>query len=112
MPRQAHLAALHRRWRALPAFGRMRLTSKFDKGRLRITEMRVEPDRISLPGWDSGELALAIVLRMLTIRPPAFSQRMMPLAFIGLHALARRYERGAARDDAAVLRDLAPLGRS
>jgi hypothetical protein len=30
---------------------------------------------------------------------PAFSQQMMPLAFVGLHALARRYERGAARDD-------------
>jgi hypothetical protein len=37
---------------------------------------------------------------------------MMPLAFVGLHALARRYERGAARDDLPVLRDLAPLGRS
>jgi hypothetical protein len=55
--------------------------------------------------------ALAIVLRSLAVKPPAFEERSIVLACVGLHALARRYQRGAARDDAAVLADLHPLGR-
>jgi hypothetical protein len=35
-----------------------------------------------------------------------------PLAVIGLHALARRFERGADRDEHQVVADTLPLGRA
>jgi hypothetical protein len=46
-----------------------------------------------------------------TLQPPRFEERHLVLATVGLHALARRYERGEDLSDFSVLRDLAGFRR-
>jgi hypothetical protein len=79
---------------------------------LTMLDVRVEPSRMSWPGWAEGELALALVLRTIMLRPPAFFEVTVPLAQVGLHAIARRFQRGVDRTAAAVLRDLVPLAQA
>jgi hypothetical protein len=113
MPSHDHLARLARRWRALPPYGRLRSIVRPEPGKLQIAEMRAFPYRLTLPGWDQGEdeLAVAVVLRIVVIRPPTtFIDNETIVAVAGLHALARRFERGAPRTDAAVMRDLTTCG--
>jgi hypothetical protein len=112
MPRRSTLDRLARRWRALPAANRIRFSGKFEERKLVLLDVRVEPSRISLPGWAEGELALALVLRTIMLKPPAFFEVTVPLAQVGLHAIARRFQRGVDRTAAAVLRDLAPLAQA
>jgi hypothetical protein len=109
MPRHAALRRMAARWRRLPAFGRLRLVISADPGHLQILELRVTPSRIEADGWDEDELALAIKLTTIAIRPPQFEEKHLLIAGIGLQALTRRYQRGADRADAAVLRDLLPI---
>jgi hypothetical protein len=109
MPQRRMLDRLARRWRALPAGNRICVSSTFEAKKLTMLDVRVEPSRISLPGWADGELALALVLRTIMLKPPAFFEVTVPLAQVGLHAIGRRFERGVDRSAAAVLRDLAPL---
>jgi hypothetical protein len=99
------------RWRALPAFGRLFLLSELDNGKLTLAEVRAGASRMSLSGWDAKELALSISLRTIDIAPASFGERAAMLAVLGLHALARRYQRGYENTDDSVLRDLAPIGR-
>src|SRR5712691_10811852 len=95
MPRHAALRSLAARWRALPAFGRLRLVTSFDSGKLQIVELCVVPCRIEAPTWDDDEPALAIKLTTVAIKPPEFEEKHLLIAGVGLHALARRFERGA-----------------
>jgi hypothetical protein len=69
----------------------------------------LQPGRLLLPGWDGDELAVVLKLRVVTIEPPSFSDVSVCVAVVGLHAIARRYERGTGREDAAVRRDLLTL---
>ncbi len=110
VPRHAHLDRLARRWRALPTAGRLRRVVNSDPGDLQIAELRAAPFAMIFPGWDADELAITVVLRAVRIAPPDFAESTLNLTAIGLHALARRYQRGTDRRDAAVLADL-PLGR-
>jgi hypothetical protein len=100
-PRKAHLERLARRWRALPSLGRLRLATRFEDGRLHIAELRLVPSKIEAAGWDGGEPALAIALQSIKIEPPAYAEKGVLICGIGLHAIARRYERGADRADTA-----------
>jgi hypothetical protein len=111
MPRRAMLERLLRRYRAQRSLSRLRLISKFEDGKFQIIELRAEPSRMTLPGWEDAELAVTVSLHALVIRPPAFSQLTLPLACVGLHALARRFQRGADRTDRTVLCDIEALGR-
>jgi hypothetical protein len=97
------------RWRALPAFGRLHQVTQLAAGKLELIDLRVEPSRIEAERWDADEPALALSLRTIVIEPPAYDEKDRLIVGIGLHALARRYERGSQRTDAAVLRDLVPL---
>jgi hypothetical protein len=55
--------------------------------------------------------AVAIVSTSVICAPPRFAERRL-VADIGLHALARRYQRSTGWDDGAVLRDLLPLANA
>jgi hypothetical protein len=112
MPQRRMLDRLARRWRALPNANRIRFSSKFEERKLVLLDVRVEPGRISLPGWSEGELALSLILRTTMLKPPAFFEVALPLAHVGLHAIARRFQRGIDRAAVAVLRDLAPLAQA
>jgi hypothetical protein len=111
MPRLALLRALPVAWRALPSFCRLRLVAGFDDAerKLQIAELHLAPSSIYGAWSGDDEPALAILLHTVAIAPPAFRETHTLIAAIGLHALARRVERGADRSDAAVLRDFHPL---
>jgi hypothetical protein len=52
---------------------------------------------------------LSLVLRAVAIVPPHFREHELTLAVVGLHALARRFERDVP-DDYGVISDFNPLG--
>src|SRR5262249_45332391 len=87
MPSHRYLRQFARRWRALPAFGRLRLQIEFAKGRLTIIELRCIPTVIALPGWVQDEPALALGLQIIIAEPPSFTENRRILATLGLHGL-------------------------
>jgi hypothetical protein len=113
MPRHKRLRSLARSWRALRSPGRLRCVAGFDRDTgLRIIEVLAVPVSISFPDWNEDEPSLAVVIRHVAIRPPDFTDKMTICAVVGLHALARRAERGQSRGERAMLADLLPLGRA
>lgn len=66
-----------------------------------------------MAGWTDDELAVAIILCVVTMRTPGFFiDSGQVLAAVALHGLSRRYERGDDRGDKAVLRDLTVFDRA
>jgi hypothetical protein len=113
MPRYTRLRDIVRRWSALPGHGRLGCITRFEDGKLRLAEIRVCPATMKLAHWDGDpELAVCIVMRAIRCAPPVFSEEKILVADIGFHALARRFERGVNRSDAAVLADLAPIAHA
>jgi hypothetical protein len=110
VPTKRRLYALCEAWRDLPELGRLSAIATLDRaGCCRVAELRLTPARLSFPGWDGDEPALALRSVAAALAPPAFALSETLVAGVGLHALARRFERGEGRDEASVLRDLAPL---
>lgn len=110
-PSDRYFRDLARRWRRLPGVGRLRLFAEATAGGLDIVEFRLIPMKITAADWEDDEPALgvgAIVVAARRLKP--LRERRVVLAAVGLHALARRYERGQ-RDDRSVLADLVALGR-
>jgi hypothetical protein len=99
------------RWKELPEWGRLRaVASTIDSDKLSIAELRIIPFRHRMAGWSQDELAVALgVIAVAMQRPSTFLIEVKLAATLGLHALARRYERGADRRDLAVLRDVLPI---
>jgi len=117
MPRHAFLARVPGVYRdTMPRTGRLRLTATWTNKELRITELRARGNTITALDWDDFELAVEIAIHAIVIAPTAkppgsgFREVHQTVAGLGLHALARRYQRGADQNDTAVVRDLAALG--
>jgi hypothetical protein len=115
MARKDHLVRLAHRWRRLePKFGRLgRALAELDAQGLRLTETRLFATKLTMaiPSWDADEDAITLQLVRVTIVPPLFAGNRLSLAVIGLHALARRYERGRA-GGTALFEDLWALARA
>lgn len=103
------LRDLAERYRALQHACRLRVVVGVENRRLRLADLRVRASRMQFPGWgdDAGEPAISITLRTLVTRP--YREEATLLADIGLHGLARRFERGWPNDDRSVLADLRVL---
>jgi hypothetical protein len=101
---------LAKQWRALPMLGRVRLVIRQDATNLQITEIRLKPVRLTSAQWVVDEPGAAVALRAIRIEPgePLREENLL-MCTVGLHALARRFER-AEREDGAVLRDLREIG--
>jgi len=112
--RPEHVRQIERIWRDMPETFRIGPTV-FDhpKHGLRIEEMRLQALRRNLGDWtdrDKKEPAIAVSVMLATVeRKEGWHYRWREYITIGLHALARRYERGDGRDDAAILRDIEAL---
>lgn len=98
-------------WRdQVPPIGRLAFASDCGARRLRIVEVRACGAGFRLSAWDdeAHEPGVAIRAYVLDIdlerRRSAFTAE--PLASVGLHALARRFERGRRTTDADVLDEL------
>lgn len=108
-PKARHVAEL---WSALPGAGaRLGHISKSKPARLRIAELRLFPARLRMDHWppDADELSLSLACITLGMEGSRIITDHTLLADVGLHALARRYERGRGRHDEAVLGDVALL---
>jgi hypothetical protein len=87
---------------------RLAIVADVKNGRLKVGELRLRASRMRFPDWGQGnEPSIAILLKMVTSNP--FHAEESILADCGLHALARRIERGRPNDEAAVLRDMKAL---
>jgi hypothetical protein len=103
-----HLTA---RYRAIRSVSRLDLYGRFEPdGALTMMELTAVASHIARPDWRGDEPAISVEARAIGSHPFRVGRSL--LADVGLHALARRYQRGWAADDNAVLLDLAPLGSS
>jgi hypothetical protein len=73
---------------------------------LRLDELRLAPAGIKLKAWTDQEEAICVVWRVVIIAPPMpIVESASTLLIVGLHGLARFYQRVRA-DDAGVLAEL------
>lgn len=101
-------------WSALSRTARLALKLVEAGDRLTLAELRVVPSRMRMAGWSESEseLALGIRLTQIECQRRHLSIKRTLLGDACLHALARRYERGRDRSDAAVLADLFALAEA
>jgi hypothetical protein len=110
VPRWDALREAARLWReTVPAAARLGLEIEVERKRLRIDELRVTAADFRLDGWDEIERGVSIILLGLIVAPRQLSLGSPTLAYVSLHALGRRFQRGWATGDAAVLADLSVL---
>ena len=111
--RMQTLQDVERQWReTLPLRGRVAIETHLDRDQktLRITELRARPSMsVGSLDWDELEPGLFLSAVGLEAMPRHFHATHLTLAIVSLHALARRYQRGLAIEDAAVIHDLRPL---
>ena len=65
-----------------------------------------------MPGWGEAEPALALSVMVVACEPPRFACTSARVAHVGLHALARRYQRGDGTTDAEMRRSLNPIAQA
>jgi hypothetical protein len=104
--RPEYLAGVAKRYRACLSPARLCLDARAEGRALHLHEVVATADDTLLPGWGGPEPALALLF--LLIETPPFRERGGLLAVVGLHALARRFQRGSGGPD-GVLRDLRSL---
>jgi hypothetical protein len=74
-----------------------------------LTELRVAVTTIKREDWGAGDEP-ALSVQMVAVKTHPYRSETSLIADVGLHALARRFQRGWAADDGSVLVDLVPLG--
>jgi hypothetical protein len=98
--------------RDVPAFGRLRLDIDLDRRApsLKAEERRCGSGSTVLPEWGGEkEPGVCLFANTLDVAPGHLTGSSPTMATIGLHALARFYQRARSRDDAEVLQDFALL---
>jgi hypothetical protein len=111
--RQMLLGAV-RQWRELmPEQGRLDLAVETGRNRLNLVELRASAGNLQLAQWQGGmEIAVVVQSIELAAAPGVLHVETKVLAAVGLHGLARRYQRGGNRSAAAIYADLMLLGRA
>jgi hypothetical protein len=104
-------AEIRRGWLALPNRHRFILycldeTPRLGRGRLDLHAIRLTTMDTSAADWDNSEPGILLIRTRLSLDRKEVAVTPMPIASLGLHALARRYERGRDRSEAVLLNDL------
>jgi hypothetical protein len=122
--RDGALAALARAWEALPTPFRVGFETGIDRrGRKGwIAEMEALPALLTSAEWNNDASEPALMIAAFRFEAPATnmfahhdyrsSHAIWAMSTIGMHALARRYERGGDRSHTAVIRDLSALAHA
>ncbi len=107
-PRKTLCQDVARQWREeLPQFGRLGLSVQMYDG-LRIVDLRMAPCKLKYPGWDCHEPSVSLTLLTVLFVKGKLSIDRQVVATVGLHGLARWYERRRGTDD-ELYNDLRPL---
>jgi hypothetical protein len=109
------LVRLFHAWRKLPAAGRLGpLTITLDTTGLRIEEIRLYAGQIALSrrSWQDHEDVIDIRRVRLGLTSTGYVSDVLLLASVGLHALARRVQRGSLPGLTSILSDLQTLAES
>jgi hypothetical protein len=94
------------RWKSLPEWGRLGVGAEIGRDRVQLAETRLAPFKMVMADWDEPELSIAVVLVSVQMRvPTTFTDTVRVLGVVGLHGIARRFERGSDRSEREVLRD-------
>jgi hypothetical protein len=112
-PRDETLRGIERRWRdELNSLARLDFGAWREARRLKIVEIRAAPIAYTELEWESSEPGIAIAGTRLLLEPGRFTIDVKILATVGLHSLARRYQRafGVGADE-DVVRSIADLAR-
>jgi len=113
VPRADTLAGVAYAWRnRVPAFGRLDQRITLNGKWLSIIETRCIPQHFRQGEWedDALEPGISVVRIGMSIAPRReLLLAMHTLCSVSLHALGRRYQRGADRSDAAILADIHAL---
>ena len=112
IPRPETLLDAARAWRALPEFGRLDLTITTGKRALCVQELRVSASDFRARDWTVDEPGLSVLGVVLEVAAHRCVFDILSLATVSLHALARRYQRGFAITDAAIMHDLHMLAKA
>jgi hypothetical protein len=113
--RPEEIAGAMRAWRmSLPPVNRVSLSIQMQRGVAQIDELFLASSELSRPGWGLGEWEPGLCLASMSIRLGRCKVEMTErdLAAFSLHAVGRRFQRGASaadRSSAAVMRDLGAL---
>lgn len=95
-------------WLALGGISRLASFGEVKDGKMKLAEIRCAGGKMRFHDWDDPEPSISIYSLGVISHPPAFAIERSLIADIGLHALARHFQR-ASRDDGDVLRHLLPL---
>ena len=109
VPRKEMLIDLARQWRRdIPPFGRIGLSIDLAPKAIAVREHRACSAQMHWPQWGL-EPGVVVVLTGFDVRRDVFQDVAETYALVSRHALARRFQRGRRRDDAAILADLGRL---
>jgi hypothetical protein len=99
-----------RAWTTLmPPTFRFDMATELGRSCLSISELRLTGSRWRSGGWANDEPGVSVLLLSLGTGTGKVAVEVRPVATLGLHALARRYQRGEGRDHPDIMRDLAYL---
>jgi hypothetical protein len=106
--REQHIRKLSRQWGGLSALSRLRGHARQEGiEALHLGEITCRPEQLSRPEWSETELGLIFTLRSILVKPgEPLDDHRWDIATVGLHALARRYERKGEASDSRILYEL------
>jgi hypothetical protein len=96
--------AAEKAWREkLPAFGRIAIETKSSRVNLHVRELRAFARTENFQGWTgSVEPAVALLLIGIELRRHRLQATKSTVATVGIHALARRFQRGFDTTDETI----------
>jgi len=111
--REGQFRALATAWKAAPQRYRLQFCASVEpRGRWgTVTEVRVGSTKVHKLAWEPGNFEHGACLHSLDLALPskrltAPTLRYTPVCHVGLHALARRYERGGDAPDAVLVAEM------
>jgi hypothetical protein len=111
--RPEHFAGFERQWRrTIPDEGRIGLVIERCKRALTIAEFRLSGSSYEDIRWSQRFPENSVSLMLCTCRlttPAAFEIKRHAIATLGIHAIARRYQRGFDNTDRAIQTDISEL---
>lgn len=111
--RAEHFSGFERQWhQTIPDEGRIRLEIARSKRALTITEFRLTRSSYEDIRWSHPFPEDSVGLMLCTFQlttPAAFECKRLAIAILGIHAIARRYQRGFDNTDRAIQTDISEL---